>query len=111
MINFDVPPDYANLLDGKEDKVFPKMQAACEQAMEAGADVVCLGSTTMHQAAEYLADKLPIPIVNPGPLTYKLVESVIDLKLTHSRKAYPQPLDPHPEMIHAMLEAGKKSLG
>ena len=59
--NFDVPPDYANLLDGKEDKVFPKMQAACEQAMEAGADVVCLGSTTMHQAAEYLAEKLPIP--------------------------------------------------
>ena len=111
VFNFDVPPDYANLLDGKEGKVFPKMQAACEQAMEAGADVVCLGSTTMHQAAEYLAEKLPIPIVNPGPLTYKLVESVIDLKLTHSRKAYPQPLDPHPDMIHAMLKAGKESLG
>ncbi len=110
VFNFDVPPDYANLLDGKEEKVFPKMQAACEEAMAAGADVVCLGSTTMHQAAEYLAEKLPIPIVNPGPLTYKLVESMLDLNLTHSRKAYPQPLDPQPDMIHAMVKAGLESL-
>ena len=53
---------------------------------------------------------MPIPVVNPGPLTYKLVESVLDLKLTHSRKAYPKPLDPYPDMIHAMLKAGKEWL-
>ncbi len=111
VVNYDAPPDYANLLDGKEDAVFPRMKAACEEAMAAGADVVCLGSTTMHQAAEYLAANLPIPVVNPGPLTYKLVESVLDLGLSHSRKAYPRPLDPRPGMIHAMLEAGKASLG
>ncbi len=111
VVNFDVPPDYANLLDGKEDAVFPRMKAACEEAMEAGADVVCLGSTTMHQAAEYLAANLPVPIVNPGPLTYKLVESVLDLGLTHSRKAWPRPLDPRPDMIRAMFRAGRESSG
>lgn len=109
VVNYDMPPDYAGLLDGKEDTVFPRMKAACDEAMAAGADVICLGSTTMHQAAEYLAANLPVPVVNPGPLTYKLVESVLDLALTHSRKAYPRPLDPRPGMIHAMLAAGKAS--
>ena len=111
VVNYDAPPDYAGLLDGKEDTIFPRMKAACEEAMAAGADVVCLGSTTMHQAAEYLAGNLPIPVVNPGPLTYKLVESVLDLGLAHSRKAYPKPLDPRPGMIHAMLKAGKEAPG
>ena len=29
---------------------------------EDGADVICLGSTTMHQAAAYLAERLPVPV-------------------------------------------------
>jgi len=36
---------------------------------------------------------------------------LLDLELTHSRKAYPQSLDPHQDMIHAILKAGKDSLG
>jgi allantoin racemase len=103
--SFGSPPDFANLLDGKEDSVFPKMLAAAERAIEKGADVICLGSTTMHQAAEFLADKLPVPVINPGPLTYKLVETVLGLGLTHSRRAYPTPLAPKPEMVHAMMKA------
>jgi allantoin racemase len=105
--HFDEPPDFANLLGGKEDKVFPKMKAACERMMDKGAEVICLGSTTMHQAAEYLAKELPIPVINPGPLTYKLVETMIGLNLTHSKAAFPAPLVPKPEMVHAMLQAAK----
>ena len=53
--SYDSPPDFSNLMSGKEDEVFPKMQAAAERAIAAGADVICLGSTTMHQAAAFLA--------------------------------------------------------
>ena len=103
--NYDVTPDYANLLDGKEDKVFPKMEAACLRAIEKGADVICLGSTTMYQAHECLSARLPVPVINPGPLTYKLVETVLALGVSHSRTPYPKPLAPHQDMIHAMLAA------
>jgi allantoin racemase len=68
--------------------------------------VLILGSTTMHQAHEYLSARLPIPVVNPGPLTYKLVESVLDLGLTHSRRPWPKPLIPEGELLHAMFRAG-----
>lgn len=105
--HFDEPPDFANLLGGKEDKVFPKMKAACERMMDKGAEVICLGSTTMHQAAEFLAKELPIPVINPGPLTYKLVETMLGLDLSHSKAAFPAPLVPKPEMVHAMLQAAK----
>jgi allantoin racemase len=107
--HFDTPPDFANLLSGKEDKVFPKMKAAAERAMAKGAEVICLGSTTMHQAAEYLAGVLPVPVINPGPLTYKLVEAWLALGLSHSRRAYPSPLVPKTDMIHAMLKAAAAS--
>lgn len=103
--NYDVTPDYANLLGGKEDTVFPKMEAACLRAIEKGADVICLGSTTMYQAHEYLSTRLPVPVINPGPLTYKLVETVLALGVSHSRRPYPKPLAPKEEMIHAMLAA------
>ncbi len=73
--------------------------------MSDGADVICLGSTTMHQAHGFLAENLPVPVVNPGPLTYKLAELVLGLRLTHSRAAYPKPNVSKDAMLHVMLEA------
>ena len=104
--NYDVRPDYVNLMAGKEDKTLPRMLAACKRGIDKGADVIILGSTTMHQAHEYLSARLPVPVVNPGPLTYKLVESVLDLGLTHSRRPWPKPLIPHGDLLHAMFKAG-----
>ncbi len=107
--SFDVEPAFDTLMDGKEDSVFPKMLDICMQCVEQdGADVVILGSTTMHQAAAWLAERLPVPLINPGPLTYKLVETMLALKLTHSRACYPKPLVPKVEMIHAMLDAAAR---
>ncbi len=83
------------------------MKAACERMMDKGADVICLGSTTMHQAAAFLAKELPIPVINPGPLTYKLVETMLGLGLSHSKAAFPAPLTPKSAMVHAMLRAAK----
>jgi allantoin racemase len=103
--HFDTEPDFEKLIGDKGGEVIPKMEAACHRLIEAGADVICLGSTTMHEAHRGLAERLPVPIVNPGPLSYKLVELFLAMGISQSRKAYPEPLVPKPEMIHAMLES------
>jgi len=107
--HFDTEPDFEKLIGDKSETLIPKMEAACRRLIESGADVICLGSTTMHEAHRVLAERLPVPIINPGPLSYKLVEVLLATGLSHSRRAYPKPLVPKPEMIHAMLEsaAGK----
>lgn len=100
----DVQPDSHNLLSGKEDIVLPALLKAARACVEEdGADVICLGSTTMHQAHAYLCANLPVPVINPGPLSYKMAEAALDLGLSHSRAAYPHPIVPKPGMIHAML--------
>lgn len=102
----DMTPDNQSLLAGKEDDVLPALEAIARQCIEEdGADVILLGSTTMHQAHGYLAERLPVPVINPGPLTYKLAEAVLGLGLTHSRAAYPVSPAPRTELIHAMLKA------
>ena len=103
--SINMMPDLANLLGGKEEVVFPKLVQAGSQCIDDGADVVVLGSTTMHQAHSHLAQNLTVPIINPGPVSYKMAEAVLDLDLTHSRKAYPRPSVPKPKMIHAMMDA------
>lgn len=109
--HFDTPPDFAGLIGDKADTTIPKMVAACERLVERGADVICLGSTTMHQAHHHLTEALDVPVVNPGPLSYKLIESLLALGLTQSRRAYPRPHVPKPEMIHAMQAAAAREQG
>ena len=104
--SINVMPDVENLLGGKEEVVFPKLVACAMRCIEEdGAEVILLGSTTMHQAHGHMASNLPVPVINPGPLTYKLAECVLGLGLTHSRKAYPGPSVPKPAMVHAMMDA------
>ena len=52
-----VEPSNQSLLQGKEDEVFPLLLQAAQRCIdEDGADVILLGSTTMHQAHAYLRD-------------------------------------------------------
>lgn len=93
-------PDVTELLEGKEEVVFAKLKAEAEKAMdEDGADVIVLGSTTMHQSAAYLDSELPIPVLNPGQVAYKMLETQIELGLTHSKTAFPAPEVPKNEDI------------
>ena len=99
-----VTPDNQTLLAGKEDRVFPLLLEAAQRCIsEDGAEVILLGSTTMHQAHAYLAARLPVPVINPGPLSYKLVETALALGLRHSRKAFPMPLAPRTDLIDALF--------
>jgi Asp/Glu/hydantoin racemase len=104
----EVTPDNQALLSGKEEEVFPLLEAAAMKAIEIdGADVIILGSTTMHQAHAHLQARLPVPVINPGPLSYKIAESMLALGHTHSRTAYPRPMHPRLDMLTAMMDAAR----
>ena len=103
----NVPPDNRGLMTGKEAELFPVLTEAAQACVdEDGADVILLGSTTMHQAHTHMVEHLTVPVVNPGPLTYKLAEALIGLGLTHSRKAYPNPTVSKRNLAHAMMDGG-----
>ena len=84
----------------------PLLENAARLAIdEDRADVIILGSTTMHQAHGWLSTRLDVPVINPGPLTYKKVEMLLGLGLSHSRAAYPVSPVPRDAMIRSMLDA------
>jgi allantoin racemase len=90
--HIDTRPDVQELLEGKEEIVFGRLAEEARRAVdEDGADVIVLGSTTMHQSHRYLSENLPVPVVNPGLVAYKLCEMLLELGLSHSKKAYPGP--------------------
>ncbi|KZC34728.1 hydrogenase expression protein HupH [Rhodanobacter sp. FW510-R12] len=94
-------PDLEELLAGKEEVVFQKLEDAARKAIkEDGADVIVLGSTTMHQSHTYLSERLPVPVINPGQVAWKLCEMFLTLGLRHSRKAYPAPQAPNDAVYH-----------
>ena len=98
-------PDLAELLAGKEEVIFKKLEQASLAAInEDGADVIVLGSTTMHQSHGYLAKVLPVPVINPGLICYKLCEVFLETGLTHSKHAFPSPELPNDKGI---LSRGK----
>ena len=106
----EVTPDNQALLAGKEELVFPLLEQAARKAIdEDGAEVLILGSTTMHQAHAYLAERLPVPVINPGPLSYKMAEAALALDLRHSRAGFPAPMFPRLDMLQTMLAAAQVS--
>ncbi len=109
MRSIGVRPDLKNLLGGKLEAVLPRLVEEGRRCIEDGADVIVLGSTTMHQAHPGLASSLPVPVVNPGPTSYKVIESLIDLGLSQSRTAYAKAAEPKTDMIRAMQEGAARA--
>ena len=72
--------------------MFERLTAEARKAIdEDGADVILLGSTTMHQAGDYMSAHLPAPVINPGPVAIKMAETIVELGLSHSKVAFPTP--------------------
>ncbi|MBC2660172.1 hydrogenase expression protein HupH [Novosphingobium flavum] len=87
-----VRPDASELLAGKEDSVFPLLLEAGWRAIEDdGADVLILGSTTMHQSHRFLAEHLPVPVLNPGLVGLRTCQMLLSLDVAQSKRAYPSP--------------------
>ena len=90
--SIEVRPDAAELLAGKEETVFAALEEQGRIAIEHDrADVIILGSTTMHQSHSYLCEKLPVPVLNPGLISLKVCEMLLDMGLSHSKAAYLPP--------------------
>jgi len=90
--SIETRPDVTDLLAGKEEVIFAKLEAEARAAIEEdGADVIVLGSTTMHQSAGHLASVLPVPVINPGVAAWKQAELLVSLGLSHSKRAFPSP--------------------
>ena len=52
--------------------------------------MILLGSTTMHQAGDYMAAQpARVPVINPGPVGIKIAETLVPLGLKHSKVAFP----------------------
>jgi allantoin racemase len=106
----NIPPDVEALLAGKEEEIFDKLTEEGRRAIEEdGADVILLGSTTMHQAAEYMQERLPAPVINPGPVAIKLTESLVQLGLSHSKVAYPSPTADLDDRFFSLVGADGKT--
>ncbi len=102
----NIPPDVEALFAGKEEEMFQKLTAEAMRAIdEDGADVIVIGSTTMHQAAGYLAEHLPCPVINPGPTAVKIAEAIVTLGLTHSKLAFPTPGTLQDEKFFSLIGA------
>jgi allantoin racemase len=98
-----VRPDTAELLAGKEDFVFARLEAECLRAIEEDkADVIVLGSTTMHQSHRYLCERLPVPVINPGVVSYKICEMMALTGLAQSKKTYLQPESPNDAIFRSV---------
>lgn len=77
-------------------------RAAIEQD---GADVLMLGGTTMHQYHSFLAARLGVPLLNPGPVAYAHCEALLDLGLAHSKRADPKPETFDPEVLRKLADS------
>jgi allantoin racemase len=103
----NIPPDVEALFTGKEQEMFERLTAEARKAIEEdGADVILLGSTTMHQAGDYMAAHLPAPVINPGPVGIKMAETLVLLGLSHSKVAYPSPTAAIDDRFFSLAAAG-----
>ena len=101
MRSINTRPDLAELLAGKEEVVFNKLLEEAELAIsQDNADVIILGSTTMHQSHAFLAQRLSVPVLNPGQIAFKTCQTLLELGLSHSKKAYPAPEMPRFDVYH-----------
>ena len=103
----NIPPDVEALFTGKEEEMFAKLTAEAQKAIDVdGAGVILLGSTTMHQAGDYMSAHLPAPVVNPGPVAIKLTEAIVQLGLTHSKVDFPSPSSIIDDRFFSLAGAG-----
>lgn len=101
-----VRPDQEQLLAGKEEVVFEALEREGRAAIESDhADVLLIGSTTMHQSVAHLRRTLGVPVISPGPLAIKLAEVLVTLGLSHSKQAYLSPEVVQDDKLHSLAAA------
>lgn len=78
----------------KEDETRAALLAESKRAIEEdGADTIILGCTGMIGLAKWLQDSLGVPVIDPAIASLKVAESLVDMGISHSKKAYPKPTE------------------
>jgi allantoin racemase len=86
-------------LEKGRNQFVPRMvDRAVEAIEEDGAHVIVLGCTGLagldQQVTSGLRDRgYHVPVVDPASTALKVAEALVELKLAHSKKTYPQPPD------------------
>ncbi|MBL8588337.1 MAG: hydrogenase expression protein HupH [Methylobacteriaceae bacterium] len=71
-----------------------------------GADVLCLAGAAAEAAR--LAAALPAPLVEPVAVALACATNLLALGLTHSRKAWPAPQTPKPDLVARLAQAARR---
>lgn len=79
-------------LDEARSEVKARLLAESKKAVEEDeAGAIILGCTGMIGMARELQEALGIPVIDPGLASMKLAESLVDMRISHSKIVYPKP--------------------
>ena len=87
-----------DLEEGREQFVDLMVESAAEAIEEDGAHVIVLGCTGLAGLDAQVKSGLSkvgyeVPVIDPASIALKMAEALVDAKLTHSKRTYPQPPD------------------
>jgi allantoin racemase len=78
----------------KEEETKRALTEESKKAIEEDkADTIILGCTGMAGMARGLQEALGVPVIDPTWASLKIAESLVDMKISHSKSVYPTPPD------------------
>lgn len=78
----------------REEETRAALLAESKKALEEdGADTIILGCTGMLNMARGLQEALGVPVIDGAVAALKMAESLVDMKLSQSKRVYPTPTD------------------
>ena len=91
-----------DLEEGREQFVDLMVESAAEAIEEDGAHVIVLGCTGLAGLDAQVKSGLSkagyeVPVIDPASIALKMAEALVDARLTHSKRTYPQP--PEKEIV------------
>ena len=87
--NFDVPvTELFSNIEKYKDRILQEGKKAVE---EDGADVLIMGCGFMSGINKVLQAELGVPVLDPDETVVRFTEMLVQLRLSHSKKAYPFP--------------------
>ena len=84
-----------NIAKNKKQSLNKIIEAGKMAINKDGADVLILGCMSMafHNITEIIEKKLKVPVINPVKASLLMAESLVKMKISHSKKAFPTPAD------------------
>jgi len=74
-------------LERDVEKTVKAVVKASKKAVQDGAEVIVLGCTGLAYMADEIRKRLNVPLIEPASLALKIAESLVDLRLKHSKVA------------------------